>query len=258
MRPLRITLGLSALTTLVLLSACGRANREVEGIWHFYASTASTTSCTSTTTHNFADVWENETTDTGESPWTEEQTYEESPAEFFGSLAMSGDQYVLLIGGDIYEGEESDGRWTLVLDQSERSSAETSHESGYARSATVDQKAEYRFAGQIDKGSWTGVWTSSSETTSKWTESDTWSLELANEIGSTGQIPSYSYLYAENDFGLVEPLYNEYDEAECNADPCTLTVVSVCQSSFDFVADRTDLTLADWEAVAGSSQDYGI
>lgn len=247
------------ITPLALLTACGgRASQEVEGIWHFYAASPSTTECTTGLAHNFADVWESEGTDSGDSPWTQTSSSEESQAEFFGALTLSGEDHILLVNGAIYEGGEEDGTWTFTLEQFERQQDARDHESGYRSSTTTEEQAQLRFTGELRRGVFTGRWVSQTEGVDVYTESDTWTVELASEIGTTGAIPSYSYLSSENDFGLVEPLYNAYDTAQCDSDPCSLTVSTACQAELSFVAERTELPLDAWEALNGSSQDYGL
>lgn len=253
MRALRITLA-----TLTLATGCGRARQEVQGIWHFYASSMSETSCTTSLSHDFDDVWDSEATDTGEGPWALTESSEESQAEFFAALAGSGEEHILLVNGDIYEGTEEDNSWSFLLTQRERASSRRDHQSGYSSVLEATDEAEYRFAGELRRGVFTGTWTANTSSVDAYTESDSWSLELAAEMGTTGAIPSYNYLYAENDFGLVEPLYNTYDQAECDTTPCALTVSTVCQTQFAFVAEQTDMALADWEALEGASQDYGL
>ena len=97
---------------------------------------------------------------------------------------------------------------------------------------------------------------SSGRADATYNESDAWSEEVAETVGTTGRIPASSYLVKDEDDS--QPATNDWTLADCTSNPCTLGVTTSCSLSVSLDAERTDLDAAAFDGVDRAGQDAGL
>lgn len=245
------------LLALPLLLSAGCAS-DASGVWHFYLSMGEipADSCSRDLSHNLSNAYIEEGEDI-ESLWTEEASEEYSEMEFFGAFTSSAADRVLIAGDTIFEGSRTEQTWSLVAARSETSSSSNSHATGYRYATDQSAALDDMIRGEFIRDVFTGTYSSDSSQVTNWAESDSYSEEVATEIGTEGRLPAASVGLLTTDGELVTPASNAYDRLDCDSDPCSITVADSCSWSFDVIAHKTDLTWEEFEAVNGVTQGSG-
>jgi hypothetical protein len=254
---------------LLALLTVGCAADTIDGVWQFsmQATGLADDICTENISHNFTFGWvPNEGGEEDES-WTESDAESHSDQVFYGLITSTGpDAATLIIGTDAYPGvHEADGAWTFTWTAMSSTSDEQSHETGYAYSATSDQTREVVIEIQHDGDVINGTTETNTSSVENWTESDGWRAEpmmaYLGGDGTTGQIPSATYLVTEDDDPKTEgtiPQYNDGELFDCDAEDCMLNRMITCAESWPIDAVRTSLSTGeDYEGVVGAGQASG-
>ncbi len=251
-RVLRVrTVGLLPLACA--LAGCG----NVDGTWMFnraYTVPAGD-ECTSGVTHDFVGAYQPVGT-APDTAWTSTDTATVSGDVFFGRIDQQGKSAVLIVGTGAYPGvKQADGSWVFSWDKSAKDAQSDTHESGYQYLYTSDTTNSTRVTGTFTSDTFTGTWEDSSQSSQSWTESDTWSDDVAATIGTTGRVPASSYLLKLDADGNEVPATNEYQTADCDVTGCLLTVTQACGYTYDLTGAATGFSAADapWTSDAGQT-----
>lgn len=199
-------------------------------------------------------------TGTAEDPWTGEEVQEDSPEVFFGRLEEDATGMLLVIGSAVYPGtatDEEGGGWSFSWTRSSRSYSEGAHVSGYLYTASEDASLTVSVIGTFTEGTFTGVHATETTSTASWTESDTWSDEVAATLGTTGALPAASYLVRRDGSGVESPAINDYATFDCADSDCYLDVSSACAYSYDLTGVWTGFTPEDARWVQDAGQPSG-
>lgn len=226
----------------LLLSGC----TSVSGIWLFEIPyQEDSTSCTTQVGENFLEGDVPEAGTPGVGPWNYTYDYEGSGSVSFGQIETYGDDSaVLILGSTVYTGSKEQGNWVFSWVDESTESNQNEYATGgqvtygYLQRDTRVSDVSYTFV--LDGRNKADVSVDADETvTREWFESDVWGDDVAATIGSTGEIPSASYLVNSEGGGEA----NQYDNSDCDASRqglCYLAVATACSASADFVAYRTD------------------
>ena len=243
--------GLLLLLSMALLSGCD----NVDGTWMFTreVTVATGDECTSGVTHDFVGAYlpSDSVEDTA---WTETDTTEVSSDVFFGRVDLEGKSAVLIVGASAWPGvKQSGGSWVFSWDHNETGQESDQHETGYQYTSTYDTTYTTRVSGTFSAKTFTGTWEDTSASTSSWTESDLWSEDVANTIGTVGRVPASSYLLKLNSEGNEISASNEYATPDCDVSGCLLTVTQACGYTYDLTGAATGFSEADapWTSDAG-------
>ncbi len=242
-----------SLLSVLLLTGCA----GVDGTWMFTRSLTIATGeeCTSSVTHDFVGAYPPPTL-ADDSAWTESDTSEVSSDVFFGRVDQEGKVAVLIVGESAYPGQkQEDGSWVFSWDHTSAGRQNDTHESGYQFVYSYEATTTTRVSGTFGGDGFTGTWEDTSQSLLSWTESDTWSEDVAVSIGSTGQIPSSSYLLKLDLDGNEVAATNDYVTPDCDVSGCLLTVSAACGYSYDMTGQRTGFagSDADWTSDAGQA-----
>lgn len=144
----------------------------------------------------------------------------------------------LVMGGQTWPGTRDGNEWKFRWADSGSETSTTSHISGYfyaeRETWVTDVVIDFALDG-ADRAA--GKAQTTSETSRGWQESDTWSEDAADELGTTGAIPASAWLDQEGG----DPVTNDWEGDECSGDMCELADVQSCAFSVRFKAARTDL-----------------
>lgn len=250
MRHLRSTLPLSAL----FLVGCS----ELSGLWLFEIETPGEDNevCTETVDHNFTDATVIE--DDGTDAYTSTRTTENSNSLAFVRFQDNGDGTGTLVMGNLaYPGTElGDGQWRFEWTGSSVMSQVDSHELGYDytvdRDTTSVSTLTFTFAAESGSGDVTLDVLESLQ----YSESDTWSEEVMNEIGERGSIPAAAYLETAVQDQTV-PTSNRWEDSDCGADECLLSIDSDCTTTWTATGYRTLFDDEEYDAVQNAGQAPG-
>ena len=232
----------SLLPLALFLSGCS----DMTGIWLFEIPYQDdSTSCTTQIGENFVEGAVPEAGTSGVGPWNYTYDYEGSGSVAFGQIETYGDDSaVLILGSTVYTGSKEQGNWVFSwVDESTESNqneyaANGQVTYGYLQRDTRVSDISYTFV--LDGRNKAEVSVDADETvTREWFESDTWTEEVANTIGSTGEMPSANYLVGVDGFGQA----NDAETIDCDQSRqglCYLAVETSCAAEGDFVAYRTD------------------
>lgn len=190
--------------------------------------------------------------------WNEETSAEWSPEVFFGRLEATATGALLIIGSEVYPGEEDDaGDWTFYWTNSSSGNETDTHVSGYLFAYTYETSTTIRISGAFDKDQFVGTHETESSAVESWVETDTWSDEAAATITSTGQIPASTYLVTTDDTGATVPAVNDQYAAECSDTSCTLLVNQACAYRYTLTGVLTELEGEDSRWAQEASQAAG-
>lgn len=253
------TLALLALTTVGCSST-------IDGVWQFSMQAAPSVveGCDDSISHNFSNAYVPADTEDDDS-WSETESESWSDIVFFGLITTTGPGTATLVVGDqAYPGvEEAEGGWTFTWTAMTSTSDVQSHATGYSWSYTSDETREITYRCGFDGEFLNGTVDQVVTTTYNWSESDSWSSKELTEYlggdGTTGQIPSYSYL-VEDDFmtQTTSATYNTSDTLDCDASECALNRLYTCSEQWPLDAARTTLSTGeDYEGVSGAGQEAG-
>lgn len=230
------------------------------GTWLFERTltTATGDECATTLSHNYVGAYEPAEA-TEDTAWSTESETVSSNEVFFGRIEGTEDGgAVLIIGSEALLGSSEGGAWSFGWDASESSTEADVHAAGYQYTASVEAVATTRIAGSFDTSTFTGTWDEESESTAKYTESDTWGDDAAAYVGTTGQTPVSSYLLVTDAYGTETSAYNNYSSYECDTGGCALTVQYVCGYSYTMTGVLTDLLPEDNRWAEDAGQPAGI
>lgn len=245
------------LPSLMVLSACGGS---VDGTWMFTRALTvpSGDECTSGVTHDFVGAYEPATI-ADDSAWTETDTAEVSSDVFFGRVDQEGKSATLIVGESAYPGEKQDGgSWLFTWDHTSAGRENDSHESGYNYIYTYDSTETVRVSGTFGNDGFVGTWEDSSQSVQSWTESDTWSEEVAAVISATGRVPAFTYLLKLDTTGTEVPASNDYLAQDCDVTGCLLTVTNACGYTYEMTGEKTGFTPDDAQWTEDAGQGAGI
>lgn len=246
----------------LLLTGCSSA---LDGVWLFYVTVVPDTDdvCSDTITENFVDAYEPAAIEAEEDPWTATETIEGSEWIFTGLITSTGgDTATLMTGDQTYPGTlKEDDTWVFSWTTSTNSSDTLSHTDGYDWSESVDSTATTTFnIGTEGDDGYKGSLDGEGKDIREWTESDTWSEDIAKDIGYTGMIPASYYLVRENMQGDEVPAENTQEDVECVKEGlCRLSVTTTCQRTYTMRSVQTSLEEAEgYDGIDGAGQAPGI
>lgn len=236
---------------LALLAGCG----SVDGTWMFTreVTVATGDECTSGVTHDFVGAYP-PADSVDDSAWTETDTAEVSSDVFFGRIDREGKSAVLIVGTSAWPGvKQADGSWVFSWNHTAAGQQNDQHETGYQYIYTYDTTNTTRVSGTFSGDSFIGKWEDTSESTSSWTESDTWSDEVAATVGPVGRVPASSYLLKLDSDGNEVAASNDYATPDCDVSGCLLTVTEACGYTYELTGVATVFSEADapWTSDAG-------
>jgi hypothetical protein len=211
---------------LALSTLTGCAPEGWEGIWFVQMPVLDATACGTDIDENYIDAFAPDGGDP-DSEWSFTQTTTLSDSAFFAQvLEGEGATAFVIIDDVVYPGtwdkDVLQVSWSGVLDDVYTEE----HDSGYAffHSEVAELEETLTFLRGED-GAMTGQYSTESNSTIAWSESDRWKL---NQVGFyDSQLPSTSYLTGTNP-------YNVADAEDCNGDDCELTITTTCSGSVDF------------------------
>jgi len=242
---------------LLALTGC----TSVDGVWLFTLHVAPDAGeeCVASVTHNFSGAAEPESDDDlDDDPWTRSTLTTWSPEAFFGLITETDAGAVLVVDGETYPGSPWDGGgWRFWWTHDVTVEDKDTHASGYAWSSWVSLADLVLFDLSFSAQMATGTVTSAADFDANYTESDAWSEDVADSVGTTGSIPSASYLVRDDGAGGSYPATNDWALTDCGSHPCTLGVTSSCGLEVGLDAELTDLDPAAFEGVDGAGQEGG-
>lgn len=251
----------------VLLPLVGCGPDLPDGVWQFsvYIEELPEDTCATTVTHNFETAWVPEAEEV-ESDWssTAESLYSEQVV--FALVTTTGPDTATMVVGDLaYPGSlQVDGTWRFTWAGSSGSTSRDEHTSGYVYAAAATETDQVTFDLLLEDGMATGDVSETVTSSQSWTESDAWSQEVMDQIGTTGQIPASSYLvtsgedYDGDGYPDDVPAYNSGEVWDCRTDECTLNVNSTCDWSYTVSGVRTALDDGEaFRALEDAGQDAG-
>ncbi len=244
------------LPLLMVLPGCDGA----DGTWMFTRNltVAVGDECTSGVTHDFVGAYE-PTAAPADTSWTEADTAEVSSDVFFGRVDQEGKNAVLIVGSAAYPGaKQDDGSWVFSWDHTASGRESDTHASGYNYIYTYDTTNTSRVSGTFGHDGFTGTWEDSSQSVSSWTETDTWSDEVAATVGTTGRVPASSYLLKLDTTGVEVAATNDYQTQDCDVTGCLLTVTTACAYTYDMTGQQTGFTPDDAQWTEDAGQGAGI
>lgn len=215
--------------------------------------------CATTISHNFTGASEPAEAAEDEA-WTSESTNETSNQVFFGRVEGSDDGgAVLIVGTSSYVGVQGEGgNWTFSWAHTSSGETNDTHASGYQFDWQYDDAVTTTIAGVFTADGFVGTWEDDSESTDKYTESDTWSDEAAAYVGTTGLTPASTYLVVTDAYGVQTAASNTYQAYDCDAAGCALTVQTACAYRYDLTATGTDFEPDDEGWVSDAGQTAGL
>ena len=174
-------------------------------------------------------------------------------------MDQEGKSATLIVGSSVYPGTKQDGgSWVFTWDHTSAGRQNESHESGYNYIYTYDSTTTVRVTGTFGSDGFAGTWEDSSQSVVSWTESDTWSDEVAAAIGTTGRIPASTYLLKLDTTGAEVAASNDYQAQDCDVTGCLLTVTTACGYSYDMTGEKTGYDPADAQWTEDAGQGAGI
>lgn len=220
------------LTLLTLLSGCSAL--QMQGVWMLFLDARPQDTCQEAVSHNFINATSDPASLGGgqDDPWTVTESESFSGPMVFAQITKTRkDEALLLIEGLAYPGTRGEGEtWTFEWEgRSEDFTTET-HSRGYSYSEALQETSlttiNLTFDGEDVAGSvaetGTGLHT--------WSESDTWNDNLVG-MGA-GQIPVGEYLVVVNPMtGAETTADNPPTEQDCNNEPCSLSISTVCDAT---------------------------
>ena len=239
---------------LLLLPACGKPPL---GVWAvLYSDPKGDPSCSNTISHNFLLGQIAETEPEPETGWN--STSETSVGQhlaFWQVLEAEG-HLVLADGEQAWLGEQDEeGRsWTFSWSDVQTTKTTDTHEWGYEFVESVRVEEEATITMEPDGDEFTGRRTIATSTEGNWRESDYWSQEIV-EVGSSGQMPSGSYLVYPDEQGELRALPNLRDTEDCPNEECELTLDEYCTQGVDLTGFRvTEEDAATYLALEDAGQ----
>lgn len=234
------------------LTAC---SSDPVGVWAvLYPEAKGDPTCSNTISHTFLLGQIAETEPVQETGWsTSTDTTAGQHLAFWHVIEGQGTM-VLANGEEAWLGvENDDGSWTFSWTSVETVSNTDSHEWGYefVESVRTEETASITMA--LDRDVFTGSVDADVATKGTWKESDYWSQEIG-EVGSSGQMPSSTYLVYPDDVGELRALPNLRDSEDCPDGLCTLSIDSFCTSGYDITGFRVQ---ADEAATYLALEDAG-
>jgi hypothetical protein len=239
---------------LLLLSMAIGCKNDPTGVWLLTLEPdPSGTECSETLTENF--TYGYQPTEGTSEEWTSEEssTYAQTLA-FVEILETNDQQAVLIWDTEAWPGTWNTAYWEFAWSTNADESSTQTHIAGYTYSTTSSDSTEDILNFTVDKDTATGELSTSSSQQQVWEESDIWSELLATEIGSTGSIPSSTYLVElVPKSGVETAVSNSYSSAECETEPCRIQLDTTCSQLWTFTAVRTQSELESGYAHLGGS-----
>lgn len=227
---------------IAFLLACGSAPLDPSGVWMLQITASTGADCDTLLSHNLLDAAQ---------PITETQTDSTTTASdmvVMARLVDSDGGLLLMLSGGVYPEDDNGERATFTWSRSESESQTDSHAAGYALTVSTEQSLTQSLFLELPREASSdealvleGAWTESTSLRRYWEESDIWPDEAS--VGSTGAMPAGSYLEvpALDTGGGTTPASNTQWEADCQSDPCTLSILETCTDSRPLTATLTDL-----------------
>ena len=244
---------LVGMTLMLLLASCGK---PPVGVWAvLYSDPKGDPSCSNTISHNFLLGQIAETEPEEETTWS--STTETSSGQHLAFWqVLEGEGALILADGEQawLGAENEDGGWTFSWSEVETTKSTDTHEWGYefVESVRVEEEANITMVPEGDE--FTGRRGTVTATEGSWRESDYWSQEIA-EVGSSGQMPSGSYLVYPDEAGDLRALANLRDTEDCPNGECELTIDEYCKQGMDISGFRvTEEEAATYLALEDAGQ----
>lgn len=158
----------------------------------------------------------------------------------------------LNLAGSILPGGPTDEGWRFAWDINQDATYTTEHVAGYTffqQTDTASSTAIDWFAEDADLAS--GTLTLGTLSTYRVEETDVWTGDALNDMGSYGQLP-LSYL--DN----TAWTYNDAAVVDCDADPCFIELVTSCEAMVSFSATRVKDPAATMESLAAAVATGGV
>ncbi len=254
---MRILSPVSLAATALLLAGCGASPF---GIWLFEipSATDDDEDCTDSVSHNFTGAEAVEEDSGGD--YTSEITTERSGSLVLARIEATGEgQALMIIDNDVYPGTETrDGVWSFSWTGSQITDQADEHTQGYSYTWSGSSEMTENFVLTFGAQAVNGTYTVNTYDHDAYTETDSWSQQVAKYIGAEGLIPASRHLTVSGPTGDM-PASNRYDDSDCDSAPCELAVASDCSVDLDFSGTLTAFTEDEaYDAVGGAGQNPGL
>jgi hypothetical protein len=164
-------------------------------------------------------------------------------------VELSSGQRTLNTGDLLLPGEEKDGgKWVFRWTESESEVFTRNHEAGYLFEAIATSTDTTAIEITFDGGTGSGDMTIESASSTEQRESDTWSDEAADEIGTSGELGWSTPDSWEN---------NAFDTEECDGANCRQSLASGCGATAPVTAVLTDMSKEEDFASLAALEQYG-
>jgi hypothetical protein len=248
-------------TALWALLGCTAA--RIEGVWMFQLQAADESSCEETVSHNFINaspVGEEAGSPGAIDPWTITESGTISGSLAFGQITWTREGEALLVmGGLAWPGTGDGDSWVFEWEGLETDSYSESHSQGYNYTRTLQESSITAVSltfGERDLAS--GSLTEASSSLTAWSENDTWNDGRVGVGG--GQIPAGDYLVVTDPLtGAESAASNASLNQDCNNEPCSLSLSTICDSTRSLEAARTGYGDEDaYDLLEGYGQSEGV
>lgn len=219
-----------AITLATLTSGCGTP----EEVWAFFIDPPTDPTNTSNIAHTFIGAQPYAGTTTNEE-WTNTDTTDASPSIQFGQLVkVSGDDDAFLILGDTaIPGKKSGGVWLFQWSDVYQNTDREQHvATGFFEEIFTDQTSTMTITMDISGGTASGSMVGSSETVTRYSETDIWDTVTVGRGSSS--IPASQYI----EYPDGSTVFNDPQLADCTGD-CSLTITNSSSTSSTFRAEKT-------------------
>lgn len=201
--------------------------------------------CNTEITDNFTNGYVPGQDGGGASDWTYGDAYEGADSIGFAQIETYGDGSAVLVMGTVaYPGVQDADGWTFAFQAEEQTADWADHNDGYGWKITNSSTTDTTYTFTMDSKNVATVEVEGEATTVElWEETDVWDID---QVGVDTQLEFDQWLvYDDPDFGQ-EAQENNWEEADCEGDLCTLRFTTTCSSSGEFTATRTDYDNSDY------------
>ncbi len=252
------------LVAALLFSLAPACSNDPTGTWLLsIQAQADDTTCTEEITHNFTDAQEY-ADDADEDQYSSQQASEQSDWLTFAQITVEDkDHALLVVGGEAFPGYSSGGdTWVFSWVETETGSRVDQHPAGYDYSEDSYDEFTSTWTMSLSGKTITGTLIEDQYNDIIYSESDTWTEEVAAELGISGQIPAGSYLEVElqgPSTSVWQAASNGYDSEDCDNIFCELRVQDTCTGSRTVNGTLTDYDdQTAYDAIKDSQQAPGI
>lgn len=225
-----------SLSAALFLAAC----HSPAGIWMIKIEAGEST-CADDFQHNFLLGYPPEAA-LPDPSWISTEVSETSPALAFVQIETTGEeQAVMLYGDEAWPGEGAEDKWSFAWTTSATRTITDEHRTGYFYQVYEEKESDDALTLTFDGDAAVGEMSTDAVVVTTWAESDTWSAEVEATVTATGQIPSATYLQADDPvLGTPAPLSNSSTVDDCDGEVCQLGLSTTCATEARITATRTD------------------